>query len=111
MTTFKENLKKICEMRNTKLTPMLMDLGFSSSKTTAINKGQLPTEDQLIRMADYLHCSVMDFFADNEEELKELKETDSTSSDDERDILEIYRSLDRRQKHEFMAMVYSLGKN
>ena len=26
--------------------------------------------------------------------------------DDENDILRVYRSLDRRKKHEFMSMVY-----
>ena len=55
-------------------------------------------------MAQALNCSVMDFFAD-EEDLPETK----PANEDEEDILRIYRSLPRRAKHEFMAMVYDFG--
>ena len=45
----------------------------------------------------------MDFFADEEDLIeKEIV----PNNEDEKDILRIYRSLPRRAKHEFMAMVY-----
>jgi hypothetical protein len=57
----------------------------------------------LLRLAEELDCSVMDFFADDEDiPRKEVK----PSNEDEEDILRVYRSLTRRAKHEFMAMVY-----
>lgn len=100
--TFKENLNRICRERGTKLTPVLKDLGYSTSKATAINNGQIPKEDTLLELAKYLHCSVMDFFADEED----LEPQENAHDEDENDILRVYRSLSRRAKHEFMSMVY-----
>ena len=66
-------------------------------------KGSLPKQEVLIRLAEELNCSVMDFFADEEDLIeKEIV----PNNEDEKDILRIYRSLPRRAKHEFMAMVY-----
>lgn len=99
--TFKENLNRICRTQGTTLTPLMTSLGYSSSKATAINKGQIPTEQTLMELAKALNCSVMDFFAD-EEDLP----TARACNEDEDDILRVFRSLSRKSKHEFMAMVY-----
>ncbi len=64
--SFRTNLQRICKERETSLTRVMLDLGFSSSKATAINNGQLPKEDVLIRLAKHLNCQVMDFFIDDE---------------------------------------------
>ena len=61
---FKDNLKRILQERGKKLTPFLVDLGYSPSKATAINQGQIPAEKVLWQMADELGCSVADFFVD-----------------------------------------------
>jgi len=63
---FKDNLKRILEEQGKKLTPFLVGLGYSPSKATAINQGQIPTEKILSQMANELGCSVADFFADDE---------------------------------------------
>lgn len=55
----------------------------------------------MLEMAKLLECSVMDFFAD-EEDIPETK----PANEDEEDILRIYRGLSRRAKHEFMSMAY-----
>lgn len=99
---FKENLNRLCQERGTKLTPVLKELGYSSSKVTAINNGQLPKEDTLIELAQYLHCSVADFFANE----SDIVSRATAQNEDEEDILRVYRSLSRRAKHEFMYMVY-----
>ncbi len=98
---FKDNLNRICREQGTTLTAMVKSLGISSSKATAINKGSLPSEEMLLKFAQALQCSVMDFFAD-EDEVVPVQATDA----DEEDILRIYRNLPRREKHEFMSMVY-----
>lgn len=100
--SFKENLNLLCRKQGTTLTTMLKDLGYSTSKTTAINRGQIPKEETMLEMAKYLHCSVMDFFADEED----IEEAVEPENEDESDILRIYRALPRRAKHEFMAMAY-----
>ena len=99
--TFRENIKRICAERGTNLTAVVKTVKGSSSFVTQINKGSIPKESDMLEMAKVLNCSVMDFFAD-EEDLAPVQPAD----EDEADILRVYRSLSRRAKHEFMSMVY-----
>lgn len=99
--TFRENLNRICKTKGTTLTSVVKELGISTSKVTAINKGSIPSEEMLLSFARCLGCSVMDFFADKEE----IHETKSVNEDEE-DLLRIYRGLSRRAKHEFMTLAY-----
>ncbi len=103
--TFAENINRICAEQGTNLTTVVKEVKGSSSFTSAINKGSLPKEAEMVEMAKILHCSVMDFFADEED----LGEHTKPQNPDEDDILNVYRSLSRRDKHEFMAMVYNFG--
>ncbi len=100
--TFADNIKRICAERGTNLTTVIKKVKGSSSFVTAINKGSLPKESELIELAHELNCSVMDFFADEEDLIGEA----IPANEDEEDILRIYRSLPRRDKHEFMTAVY-----
>ena len=99
--TFAENINRICAEKGTNLTAVIKTVKGSSSFATAINKGSLPKESEMLEMAKLLECSVMDFFAD-EDDLPNIKPT----NEDEGDILRIYRGLSRRAKHEFMSMAY-----
>lgn len=101
---FRENLNRICREKGTTPTAMVKSLGISSSKVTAINKGSIPSEDMLLAFAKALDCSVMDFFEDEDD--ADTEKPVKPGNADEEDILRIYRSLSRRNKHEFMAMVY-----
>lgn len=101
---FAENINRICSERGTNLTAVVKEVKGHSSFVSAINKkGSLPKEHELIEMARILECKVADFF----DETQEQRIAREPQNDDEADILRIYRSLERRTKHEFMAMVYS----
>lgn len=100
--SFRENINRICIQRGTNLAAVVKQVKGSSSFTSAINKGSLPKEDEMVEMAKILHCSVLDFFMDEED----LAPQNEPQNEDEKDILRVYRSLSRRTKHEFMAMVY-----
>lgn len=100
--SFRENINRICIQRGTNLTAVVKQVKGSSSFTSVINKGSLPKEDEMVEMAKILHCSVLDFFMDEED----LAPQNEPQNEDEKDILRVYRSLSRRTKHEFMAMVY-----
>lgn len=100
--SFKENINRICAERGTNLTAVVKQVKGSSSFTSSINKGSLPKEDEMMQMAKILHCSVIDFFMDEEDLATQTEPQD----EDEKDVLRVYRSLSRRAKHEFMAMVY-----
>nr|DAU56329.1 MAG TPA: repressor protein [Caudoviricetes sp.] len=99
--TFAENINRICAEQNTTLTAVCKRLGLSTSKVTTWNNGALPKESVMVQLAQELQCSVMDFFAD-EEDLPAVQPKDA----DEEDILRVYRGLSRRDKHEFMTAVY-----
>ena len=99
--SFQENLNRICKSRGTTLTALIKQMGYSTSKVTRWNEGSLPKQEVLKELADILKCSVKDFF-DDELELSEIK----PQNEDEDDILRVFRSLSRKSKHEFMAMVY-----
>lgn len=105
--TFAENINRICAERGTNLTTVIKQIkNGQSSYTTAINKrGSIPNQAELLALAEILQCSVMDFFADEED----LGTRAAPENEDEEDILKVYRSLPRRAKHEFMAMVYDFG--
>ena len=105
--TFKENINRICAEKGTNLTAIVKAVKGSSSFATAINtKGSLPKESEMMEMARLLGCSVMDFFADEEDIHREKAVPEN---EDEEDILRVYRSLPRRAKHEFMTMIYEFG--
>lgn len=103
--SFWENFERICKARNTTPTTVVRtELGFSSSKVQLWKNGSLPKEEMLHKLAGVLKVSVADFFAE------EPADSIEPADDDERDILELYRKLDRKQKHEFMAMVYQYDR-
>ena len=103
--TFAENLKRICAEKGTNATAVIKQIkNGQSSFVTAINKrGSIPTQGELLQLSHILNCSIMDFFADEEDLVPQAQ----PQNEDEEDILRVYRSLSRRAKHEFMSMVYN----
>ena len=99
--TFADNLKRICASKGTTPTAVCKELNLSTSKVSLWYNGSLPKQDVMIQLARYLGCSVMDFFAD-EDDSQAVRPLD----EDEADIIRVYRSLSRKEKHEFMTMVY-----
>jgi len=103
---FGKNLKRICNAQGTSPTKVVTELGYSNSKVNMWNNGSLPKAEMLVKLAEKLNCSVMDFFK-TEEEWEEVEAHAKPTNEDEEDILRVYRSLSRRSKHEFMSMVYT----
>lgn len=103
---FWTNFERICKDRKTFPSRVVRDeLGLSGSKVTAWkNTGALPKEEVIVQLAEVLKCSPADFF------YTEPKQLEEPADDDEKDILEVYRRLDRKQKHEFMTMVYQYDR-
>lgn len=101
---FATNLRRICEKRGTSPTRLCVELGLSTNKVSLWNKGGLPKADVMVKLAQKLDCTVMDFFAD-EEYL--ISKTEFALDEDEKDIIRLFRMLDRKQKHEFMSKAYA----
>lgn len=123
--SFAENFKRICESRGMSRTKVVKSLGWSNNKVNRWANGSYPKSDDLVKLAAFLKCDVMDFFdeADDtrrtstyrpgsvlEEVANELqahqKLNDAILNEDEADILRIFRGLGRKDKHAFMTTVY-----
>lgn len=102
--TFWENFERICASRKTSPSACVKKLGLSPSKVTYWHNGSLPKEEIISQLAELLKVSKSDFFAEEE------KKPAEATNDDEQDILNLFRKLDRKQKHEFMAMVYQYDR-
>ena len=101
---FATNFRRICHEKGTSPTAVCLSIGLSSSKVNLWNKGGIPKGDVMVKLAQKLDCSVMDFFAD-EEDL--IAKAEFALDDDEKDIIRLFRMLDRKQKHEFMSKAYA----
>ena len=104
--TFSENLNRICKERGTTITTILKEMGLSTSKVTAWNSGSLPKQEMMLLLARKLDCSVMDFFADEEDLARAEKTAGLILTEDEWDIIRVFRELTNKEKHIVMAQVY-----
>jgi transcriptional regulator with XRE-family HTH domain len=108
---FADNFNRICKERGTTPTRLLKEMKITTSKVTAWNNGSLPKQDMLIKLAQALDCSVMDFFADDEVThtpiMVSTPNVEFALDEDEMDIIRLYRSLPRKTQHAFMVAAYN----
>lgn len=107
---FATNFKRICEERGTSPTRVVLEMGLSSSKVNLWNNGAMPKADVLIKLAQKLECDIFDFFEGEDDIVPPKKETTNVEfalDEDEKDIIRLFRMLDRKQKHEFMSKAYA----
>lgn len=107
---FATNFRRICQEKGTSPTAVCLSIGLSSSKVNLWNNGSLPKQPILVKLAKALDCTVMDFFADEEDLLSPstlVSNVEFALDDDEKDIIRLFRMLDRKKKHEFMSKAYA----
>jgi transcriptional regulator with XRE-family HTH domain len=83
---FYENLKKLCESRNTTPTAVMKTFGFSTSMLTNWKNGGMPRGDTLLLFAQYFGVTTDYLLTGN------APVTTPTVSPDEWEILTSYRS-------------------
>ena len=95
--TFAENINRICAERGTNLTTVIKQIkNGQSSYTTAINKrGSIPNQAELLALAEILQCSVMDFFADEEDLCYERAVPEN---EDEQDLLHSRTAIEKTKR-------------
>lgn len=106
---FATNFKRICDEKGTSPTRILVELGLSTNKLSLWSKGGMPKADVLIKIAQKLDCDIFDFFEGNEEIVppqKEIANVEFALDEDEKDIIRLFRTLSRKQKHAFMMQAY-----
>ena len=91
---FYERLNLLCKEKNTTVSRMLTEIGLSTGSTGNWKKGQLPKGDALAMIADYLDTSV-DYII--------FGEYRDNLSDDERKLVELYKSAPERAKYKVLC--------
>jgi phage repressor protein C with HTH and peptisase S24 domain len=87
---FYDNLKAVCDSKNLKITPTIIECGGAQGSVSNWKKGASPNSDIVARLAEYLNVST---------DLLILgKESSSSLSGEEQAVLEKYRSLTPENK-------------
>ena len=125
---FYKRLKTICDERHITPTKVVKDLGLSTSKVTAWKNGTNPKADIILKIADYLDCSV-DYLLGRESHRSVSVEnihdnvgvvgqanapvtihngTERQLTTHEKDLLRIYNECDGRKQMKLMQFAYQL---
>ena len=117
---FYENFERICKLAGVSPSAAGLAIGVSKSTPSAWKKnGTIPKEDELKALAQHLHCSVSDFFADDsamrfgtsEESavnaLYQVQDDEALDLDEnEEELLRIYGECSKKQRAKLMMLVY-----
>lgn len=125
---FYERLKFICDKKNLTPTKVVKELGLSTSKVTAWKNGSNPKADIILKIADYLDCSV-DYLLGREPRqqvtVKNVHDnvgvvgqanapvtihngTERQLTTHEKDLLRIYNDVDGKKQMKLMQFAYEL---
>lgn len=133
---FYERLKLLCEEKGIKLTNLIQELGMSSGNMNKWKNGVVPKGNTLSKLADYFNVSV-DYLIGKTDEQTNIYHTNNINSNfvqgnnsgsisiknieqkpkeiqqnnlskEEIGILEVYRSLDIRDRAKFMNFVFDM---
>lgn len=127
---FYENFDKLCRIKGTSANAAAMAIG--RAKGAAANwkaNGTLPKEDELLALAAHLNCRVFEFFLENDrmpfrsrdeaieywthvDEINPLttEEPFPELDSNECDLVEVYRSCNKKQQMQLMLDVYSFAE-
>lgn len=114
---FMSNFERICKMEGVSPSSAVLAIGRGKSAASDWKRnGTIPKEDELIALAEYLHCSVADFFADEsrmrfgtseESAVNALYAENAEDLDEnEEELLRIYAECSTKQRNQLMMLVY-----
>lgn len=95
-----DRIKSICKEKGISIYTLESALGFSHGYISKIQKRGAMPDDRLKAVADYLKVSVGTLVGEPEPE---------KLSDDEKDLLKMFRSLPRINKSRVIAFTYDVG--
>ena len=104
---FARNLQDYMKKRGVEQVDIVTKLEITASTVSDWCKGKkYPRVDAMQKLADFLGCRISDLTSEEPAQNPPLP-----SDEDERELLLIFRKLDRRAKHEMMAKAYELEKS
>lgn len=103
-----ENLRKIREKRDITQIKLSVDLGIAQETISGYEIGKsYPSADILIKLADTLNTST-DYLLGRIESDKPLNLTKSDLTDDECDLIQLYKNLSNDNKHKLLGFAEAL---
>lgn len=131
---FYERLKLLCEKKGIKLTNLIQELGMSSGNMNKWKNGVVPKGNTLSKLADYFNVSVDYLIGKTDEQTSTYhanninsnfvqgnnsgsisvsstfngNSNDISLSKEETEILNIYRSLNARDRTKLMTFVFDI---
>lgn len=121
---FYELLKKICDEKGIKITPLVLSCGGSKGMLSGWKQGASPNVDMLVKLSDTLNCSMDYLMGRNTHDTYSVTQIgtgnvngditnsnlnisgNSVLSEYEADIIRIFRSLPLKEKHKVMTFMY-----
>lgn len=120
---FYDNFERVCKERGSNPSRACIDAGLGASRAGNWKKsGALPKQNELQALAEVLDCEVADFFREEtkaryrsvDEALRAKEAAEAAAeaslaaelSEDERYVIDLMRSLSRREFHDFMTAIY-----
>jgi hypothetical protein len=116
---FYENFDRICKTQGTSPSAAAVAIGKARTLPAGWKKNHtIPKEDELKALAEHLHCSVADFFADDshmrfgtseESAINNLYATtaeDIELDENEEELLRIYEQCSIKQRNKLMMLAY-----
>lgn len=101
---FYENLKKLCSQKGITVTVLCNELGFSSGNMSRWKNGAAPGSRSIAKIADYFNISV-DYLLGTEKEKPSLA---PDLTDEEKTLLELYRSIPAEKRPLVLQLLQSL---
>ena len=104
---FAANLNKLMHSRGLDQIDIVRRLDVTASTVSDWANGKkYPRVDAMQKLADLFGVRMSDLMSDDIE-----TSSDNYLDEDEREIVAIFRRLDRRQKHEMMSMIYAFERS
>ena len=118
---FYENVKELCHQRRTNITTLVKELGMSTSMPTGWKNGTIPKSDTVQKIADYFGVTT-DYLLRDHSPLSASNVRDSVVlqgngdmgaapsqlTEQEEEVMRIFRSLDMRKKTSVLSYLYEL---
>ena len=95
---FYDNLIKLCSERNIKVTPTILNLGFTKGALTGWKNGAAPNIDAIKKLSEFFNVS-SDYF---------IFGSCISLSETEKELLSLYRQLSDEQKGElkYLSLIH-----
>lgn len=101
---FYDRFIELCRKSGVKPTPLVMQMGLSSSNVSQWKKGSTPRPEVLKRLADYFNVSV-EYLLESDQKEKPATQEGGELSDEDIEVIELLRAASPSKKAALLALL------